>query len=111
MLRAFQQGLSLDDMGVLEIGELTDSLRITVKQLKKHVDYISGIAYIDGLTGVKNHLAYVRDIDELKSRLLYEEMEFSIVVMDLNGLKQINDTYGHDIGNELIKFLRTTFRR
>lgn len=86
-----------------EIGELTDSLQMTVKQLKHHVDYISGIAYVDGLTGVKNHLAYVRDIDELKSRLLYEEMEFSVVVMDLNGLKKINDTYGHDVGNELLK--------
>ena len=85
-----------------EIGELTDSLKITVKQLKKHVDYVSGIAYIDGLTGVKNHLAYARDIAELKNRLLYEEMEFSVVVMDLNGLKKINDTYGHDVGNELL---------
>ena len=85
-----------------EIGELTDSLRITVKELKKHVDYISGIAYIDGLTGVKNHLAYARDIAELKNRLLYGEMEFSVVVMDLNGLKKINDTYGHDVGNELL---------
>ena len=73
-----------------------------MKQLKKHVDYISGIAYIDGLTGVKNHLAYVRDIAELKNSLLCEEMEFSVVVMDLNGLKKINDTYGHDVGNELL---------
>lgn len=85
-----------------EIGELTDSLNITVKKLKRHMEYISGIAYEDGLTGIKNHMAYVRDMAELKDHLEHREVDFSIVVMDVNGLKDINDTHGHDAGNELI---------
>lgn len=41
--------------------------------------------------------------EELKSIALEQPKNFSIVMLDLNGLKKANDTFGHDAGDELIK--------
>lgn len=58
----------------------------------------------DALTGVKNKHAYVQaeiDMDQLISKCI--NPVFAIVVCDVNGLKQVNDTQGHNAGDEYIK--------
>ena len=61
-------------------------------------------ANIDSLTGVKNKHAYV-DIEAQLNRRLDAQLpvEFAIVVFDVNGLKQVNDTQGHQAGDELLR--------
>ena len=61
-------------------------------------------AYKDGLTGVKNKLAYLEMLAELETALESGELtEYGVVVFDVNGLKMINDTLGHEAGDEYIK--------
>ena len=61
-------------------------------------------AYKDGLTGVKNKLAYLETLAELETALESGELtEYGVVVFDVNGLKMINDTLGHEAGDEYIK--------
>ena len=61
-------------------------------------------AYKDGLTGVKNKLAYHEALAELETALESGELtEYGLVVFDVNGLKTINDTFGHGAGDEYIK--------
>ena len=61
-------------------------------------------AYKDGLTGVKNKLAYLEALAELENGLEDGTIkEYGVAVFDLNGLKQINDTLGHEAGDEYIK--------
>lgn len=75
-----------------------------VRGLKEHVNEINAIAYKDGLTHVKNKNAY-----EEKKALIEKDIkekgsvEFGIVMADINCLKNINDIYGHDKGDEYIK--------
>ncbi|MBQ9321471.1 MAG: GGDEF domain-containing protein [Eubacterium sp.] len=58
----------------------------------------------DPLTGVKSKLAYAEREDLIDGRITAGEMEaFSIVVCDVNGLKQINDTLGHKAGDAYIQ--------
>lgn len=57
------------------------------------------LAVKDSLTGVRNKTAYdnmVRDLEELRER------NYGVVMIDLNYLKKINDTYGHDKGDVAI---------
>ena len=62
------------------------------------------MAYRDPLTGVKNKLAYIEALQKLEIRLDEGSLkEFGVVVFDLNGLKKVNDTLGHDAGDEYIK--------
>ena len=62
------------------------------------------LAYTDPLTGVKSKHAYV-ELEEKYDRLINENKidDFAILVFDLNGLKHINDTLGHEKGDEYIK--------
>lgn len=61
-------------------------------------------AYRDGLTGVKNKLAYLESLKELELQTKESSLEgYGVVVFDLNGLKVINDTLGHEAGDEYLK--------
>lgn len=62
------------------------------------------LANKDALTGVKNKRAYVQAETEIDERIVSAEQEsFAIVVCDLNGLKQVNDTLGHQEGDDYIR--------
>lgn len=62
------------------------------------------LAYTDPLTGVKSKNAYMEIVAELNRKIAVEEAPaFGVVVCDLNGLKTINDTFGHDEGDRYIK--------
>ena len=61
-------------------------------------------ANTDVLTGVKNKHAYV-DMEAQLDKLIEEEsvQDFALVVLDLNGLKEVNDNLGHQAGDEFIR--------
>jgi len=61
------------------------------------------LAYTDALTGVKSKLAYV-EAEQEKDRQITEGSAppFAVVVFDLNRLKDINDQFGHDVGDHYI---------
>ena len=61
-------------------------------------------ANLDELTGVKNKHAYV-EMEKILNTRIEEKYtpSFAICVFDLNGLKEINDTYGHQEGDKFIK--------
>ena len=62
------------------------------------------MAYRDALTGVKSKLAYLDVLKDLEVRVHEGSLtEYGVVVFDLNRLKEINDTKGHDEGDEYIK--------
>ena len=62
------------------------------------------MAYKDPLTGVKNKLAYLDKLKDFELSLENKEVDsYGVIVFDLNGLKKVNDTLGHDAGDEYIK--------
>ncbi len=74
------------------------------KQQYQQLNSAMRMAYTDPLTGVKSKQAYVQAEEELNRQI--EEgtaPEFSLAVFDLNGLKLINDTRGHDVGDRYIR--------
>lgn len=85
-----------------EVGTLTESLGETAKQLKIRINYINKLAYTDKLTEVNNNTAYINMVTAINKELEDKAVLFSVIVVDVNGLKFINDNYGHDSGNYLI---------
>ena len=58
----------------------------------------------DSLTGVKNRSAYLDVEAKLNQRIRAgEKVQFAVVVCDLNNLKQTNDSFGHQAGDQLLK--------
>ena len=60
-------------------------------------------AYRDALTGIGNKTAYESKIAELNNEIESGLTELSVVMIDVNGLKTINDQYGHSYGDTYIK--------
>lgn len=65
------------------------------RKLIQHLDYLSNI---DDLTGVYNRNKYIAVHEDIKRRGDCA----GVIYIDLNGLKKINDVYGHDKGDEFI---------
>lgn len=62
------------------------------------------LMHIDVMTGVGNKTAYTETIDALAKKLeSKEKCKFTVLVTDINGLKMVNDTYGHEYGDLLIQ--------
>ena len=57
-------------------------------------------AGIDVLTGFPNRRQYEDELKKLLTEPVPEEMVY--LAIDMNGLKEVNDTYGHDVGDNLI---------
>lgn len=58
----------------------------------------------DSLTGLKNKRAYAQTEMDVDERIDSGELfDFSVVICDINGLKQVNDTQGHKAGDDFIK--------
>lgn len=85
-----------------EVGTLTESLSDTVDQLKKYINHINSIAYVDEFTGLNNKTAYANAVAEMEEDIKDGYADFSLAVMDINGLKEFNDTYGLPKGDELV---------
>ena len=62
-------------------------------------------AYTDQLTGRGNRYLFLSVLD----KLIKQGNKFAVCFMDLDGFKQINDTMGHDAGDELLVYLARTF--
>ncbi len=60
------------------------------------------LAFTDIATGVKNKTAWFTLIDTYKADAASPD-EFALVLFDMNNLKKTNDTYGHLVGDEMIK--------
>ncbi|MBR3159243.1 MAG: diguanylate cyclase [Atopobiaceae bacterium] len=79
-------------------------------QIRQERDYLRNLsaarelATIDSLTGVKNKHAYSEWEEIIDAAIKTGEQEpFAVVVCDVNGLKTVNDRYGHNEGDACIK--------
>jgi diguanylate cyclase (GGDEF)-like protein len=85
-----------------EIGVLAANLKQMVQKLQDNIQYINRLAYHDVLTSTRNRAAYEEQITKLDEQIKVGDAAFGVVVMDINHTKQINDTYGHDVGDTMI---------
>ncbi len=70
----------------------------------KRLEQAQREAHTDALTGVRNKLAYLETEKRLNAQIAeYPDLEFAIVVFDVNDLKLTNDTMGHQAGDQLLK--------
>ena len=84
--------------------KLLESLIKKEQMQEQEIVFARYMAYIDPLTGVKNKASYIDEVGLIEQKIADEEIEnFGIVVFDLNGLKLINDTKGHEVGDKYIK--------
>lgn len=98
--------IKLPDSGTGILSMQVDLTKLRIKE--KKLEYLS---FNDQLTGLYNRAFFDQELKRLNNK---DELPLSLVVIDVNGLKEINDVYGHLTGDELIKktadLLRSSLR-
>ncbi len=79
------------------------SVLVTDKGIVKPMRRLERRAYRDTLTGLLNRTAYYEYNQVMDKRIAEGTADFSILMVDVNFLKRMNDTHGHEKGNEYLK--------
>jgi diguanylate cyclase (GGDEF)-like protein len=69
----------------------------------ERLEEVRKLAFTDPLTGLANRRAVDTRLDEAIERYRADGSVVSLVVCDLNGLKSVNDTHGHAVGDRLLE--------
>jgi diguanylate cyclase (GGDEF)-like protein len=99
---------SIDDISL--IGSLADNLSVAIENAELHQER-ERQAVTDGLTGVANRRAFNDSLLREFERAKRYEQPLSLIVIDLDFLKKINDKYGHMAGDEAIKAIGQVLRQ
>src|SRR3989344_3726891 len=76
-----------------------------IKELEKNIDYLYEIATIDEKTGVYNN-KFFKTVSEMELDKVNRGIgPLSLLILDLDNFKKLNDTYGHMIGDKMLKRL------
>jgi len=72
---------------------------------------LQAAARTDAKTGLLNAAAWQREADAELARALHAEHPVSVLLIDVDHFKRVNDSYGHLIGDEVLKSLATELRQ
>ncbi len=87
-----------------------EALRDTQVQLVQQNEQLARVAVTDQLTGLFNRLQLDRTLEEEHSRNLRYGTHFCVVLLDVDEFKQVNDTYGHQTGDEVLVGIAQTLK-
>src|SRR5712691_913857 len=86
----------------LRVAKLQQSLAQSVKELRSTRDHLAKMASTDVLTGVYSRRWWFDAAEKEFARARRYGRTFSLLMADLDWFKQINDTYGHDVGDRVL---------
>ena len=111
MLKALEMGIN-DYLTVpVDKNEMTVRLRTQIRRkkyqeaLKSQYQKSISMALTDGLTGLYNRHYLNTHLDNMVQQALKNGKNLALMIMDMDLFKEVNDTYGHDVGDMVLKRL------
>lgn len=92
-------GFSASELRLLSL--LSDQAAVAISNASLH-QMISRQAYSDTLTGLPNRRALDERLEEEVASARRNNYSFAVIMMDLDGFKAVNDTYGHTVGDDVL---------
>ena len=86
------------DRLLAEVGRL----RAQIAELESRVEQLDTLAHQDSLVALPNRRGFMRELERLVDRAKRYEETSALLYVDLDGLKMINDTFGHKAGDEAL---------
>jgi diguanylate cyclase (GGDEF)-like protein len=90
----FAQAMNVLSYAILLGGSLLDSAKV--------FEQVRHLAASDPLTGLANYRKLLDVLDTETERTLRTGRPFAVLLLDLDGLKKVNDTYGHLVGSRAL---------
>lgn len=94
-----------------EVGELQRGFVRMAAGIARHDQEVRRLAYSDHLTGLPNRLAFRERLDERMIAAQAEGVSLALVCIDLDDFKRVNDTLGHDAGDEVLEQFAVRLRQ
>jgi diguanylate cyclase (GGDEF)-like protein len=95
-------GFSSSELRLLSL--LSDQAAVAISNASLH-QMISRQAYSDTLTGLPNRRALDERLEEEVVAARRNNYSFAVIMMDLDGFKAVNDTYGHAVGDDVLRLV------
>lgn len=81
-----------------------------IQQLREELRVAKTEAEIDFLTAIPNRRRFMRALDDLLKDFKEKGYIFSLIILDIDDFKKINDTYGHLAGDEVLKDIASVLK-
>ena len=94
-----------------ELGLLARTFNAMAEELEKSHAVLQNLSIRDGLTGLYNHREFQRRLKEEMERSRRYGRTFSLLMMDIDHFKVVNDTYGHPAGDKVLRAVADVVRR
>ena len=98
------------DRAQVDMRLLTDNLRAASHELKAQNDRLAHVANHDALTGLPNRLLFRQELETRLAAVRSGAAPVAVLLLDLDGFKDVNDTLGHDAGDALLKDVAARLR-
>ena len=82
----------------------------TLLEFKAYLDVCEEAAFTDHLTGLANRRRFERQLDREVTRTVRYGHPFTLMMIDLDHFKNLNDGYGHNVGDEAIRRIGKVLR-
>ncbi len=89
---------------------IIDSLTYKVKTMKVELASAKEEVLIDGLTQIYNRKAFDKKIGDSFKKKSKKKRPFTLVMIDIDYFKKVNDEYGHTVGDEILKKVARTIK-
>jgi len=89
---------------------IIDSLTYKVKSMKVELASAKEEILIDGLTQIYNRKAFDKKISDSFKKKTKKNRPFTLVMVDIDYFKKVNDEYGHTVGDEILKKVARTIK-
>jgi diguanylate cyclase (GGDEF)-like protein len=89
------------------VAAVADQIAVALDRARQHTKE----ARTDYLTGLANRPEFERSMDRAVANAQRHKRRLALMMIDLDGLKDINDTYGHHVGDEAIRVLAQELQR
>ncbi|MCT4619335.1 MAG: sensor domain-containing diguanylate cyclase [Marinisporobacter sp.] len=73
------------------------------KKVQERTAALKKLATTDSLTQLDNHQTACEKLEKVMEQAIKEELPFVVMMADLDKFKRVNDTYGHQVGDEVLK--------
>lgn len=103
--RALYQWVSISAMDAFRDKDRTYvCIASDISELKHNEVRLNELAHYDSLTGLPNRLQLGKDLRTAISRANRRQDSFVVLFIDIDNFKLINDSFGHEVGDEVLKF-------
>lgn len=111
MLKGLELGVNDYIIMPVDYNEMSARIKTQIRRkkyqdaLKSNYQQTISLAITDGLTGLYNRHYLNAHLDNTVKQSIHNNKPLSLMIMDMDHFKQVNDTYGHDVGDLVLKQL------